>query len=251
MQKIIIKNFGPIEYAEIEVSKIVVLIGEQASGKSTISKLIYFFKSLKEDFLMSIYQSLNTEEDSMSFFAQSIRSKFYLFFGSTHNLPAFSIEFYYSNGNDKKIGVYKREKDPSSVSFSIPKKFTRSVDEELKEVIIKLKKLPTQDGSYNFAIGRFEESKNLGVLASLIDGLFEDDRTPLYVPAGRNITVSYSNQFRLLFYGDLSKILEGTNQKRYSSEHSADMHLMKKYFEAIEGLLDKFENFLKYINFFI
>ncbi len=47
MQKIIIKNFGAIEYAEIEIKKVLVLIGEQASGKSTIAKLIYFFKSLR------------------------------------------------------------------------------------------------------------------------------------------------------------------------------------------------------------
>jgi predicted ATPase len=51
MQKIIIKNFGAIEYAEIEIKKVLVLIGEQASGKSTIAKLIYFFKTLRDDIL--------------------------------------------------------------------------------------------------------------------------------------------------------------------------------------------------------
>jgi predicted ATPase len=54
MQKIIIKNFGPIKYAEIEVKKILVLIGEQASGKSTIAKLIYFFKTIQEDLFSQI-----------------------------------------------------------------------------------------------------------------------------------------------------------------------------------------------------
>ena len=54
MQKIIIKNFGAIEYAEIEIKKVLVLIGEQASGKSTIAKLIYFFKSLKENLNIQI-----------------------------------------------------------------------------------------------------------------------------------------------------------------------------------------------------
>jgi predicted ATPase len=42
MEKIIIKNFGPIEDAEIEIRKVLVLIGEQASGKSTIAKLVFF-----------------------------------------------------------------------------------------------------------------------------------------------------------------------------------------------------------------
>ena len=62
MQKIIIKNFGAIEYAEVEIKKVLVLIGEQASGKSTIAKLIYFFKSLKEDLFIQIYQ--DTSRDS-------------------------------------------------------------------------------------------------------------------------------------------------------------------------------------------
>lgn len=33
-----IKNFGPIKEAEIEVKSVLVLIGEQASGKSTVAK---------------------------------------------------------------------------------------------------------------------------------------------------------------------------------------------------------------------
>ncbi|MFN7516749.1 MAG: AAA family ATPase [Dolichospermum sp.] len=56
MQKIIINNFGAIKYAEIEVKKILVLIGEQASGKSTIAKLIYFFKTIQEDLFSQIYR---------------------------------------------------------------------------------------------------------------------------------------------------------------------------------------------------
>ena len=55
MQKIIVKDFGPIKNVEIEIGKITLLIGEQATGKSTISQLIYFFKSLKEDFFTLLY----------------------------------------------------------------------------------------------------------------------------------------------------------------------------------------------------
>jgi predicted ATP-dependent endonuclease of OLD family len=46
MQKLIVHNFRQISHAEIEIKEILFLIGEQASGKSTIAKLIYFFKSL-------------------------------------------------------------------------------------------------------------------------------------------------------------------------------------------------------------
>ncbi|MFM7887496.1 MAG: AAA family ATPase [Pseudanabaena sp.] len=63
MQKIIIKNFSAIAYAEIEIKKVLILIGEQASGKSTIAKLIYFFKSLKDDLFIQIYPNTNISRD--------------------------------------------------------------------------------------------------------------------------------------------------------------------------------------------
>ena len=48
MQIIEINNFGPVKNARIELHRLTVLIGEQASGKSTIAKLIYFFKSISD-----------------------------------------------------------------------------------------------------------------------------------------------------------------------------------------------------------
>ena len=39
-EKLVIKNFGPIKSVEIELSRFTVLIGEQATGKSTVAKLL-------------------------------------------------------------------------------------------------------------------------------------------------------------------------------------------------------------------
>lgn len=39
-EKLIIKNFGPIKSAELELGRFNVLIGEQATGKSTVAKLL-------------------------------------------------------------------------------------------------------------------------------------------------------------------------------------------------------------------
>lgn len=48
MEKLYIRNFGPIRKAEISVNKITVLIGEQGSGKSTIAKLYALFTWLEK-----------------------------------------------------------------------------------------------------------------------------------------------------------------------------------------------------------
>ena len=49
MQKIIIKNFGAITYAKIDIKKFLVLIGDNAIGKSTIIKLISAFAWIEKD----------------------------------------------------------------------------------------------------------------------------------------------------------------------------------------------------------
>ena len=63
MENLIINDFLIIEKAEIRIRKINVLIGPQASGKSIIAKLVYFFKSfLSEDFLDSIKNNENKSD---------------------------------------------------------------------------------------------------------------------------------------------------------------------------------------------
>lgn len=48
MQRIIVKNFGPLKDIDLEIKDFMVLIGPNASGKSTLAKLIYAFQSLPQ-----------------------------------------------------------------------------------------------------------------------------------------------------------------------------------------------------------
>ncbi|MDR2168619.1 MAG: ATP-binding protein [Planctomycetaceae bacterium] len=57
MQRIKIKNFGPIRQVEFNVNDYTVFIGEQASGKSTIARFVYFFLSLKDEIKSIIYNN--------------------------------------------------------------------------------------------------------------------------------------------------------------------------------------------------
>ena len=49
MHQLIIHKLGPIQHCELSIKKYTILTGYQASGKSTIAKAIYFFRTLKED----------------------------------------------------------------------------------------------------------------------------------------------------------------------------------------------------------
>ena len=44
MEKLIVKNFGPIKEAEIDLTKYVVFIGDTSTGKSVLAKLIAIFR---------------------------------------------------------------------------------------------------------------------------------------------------------------------------------------------------------------
>ncbi|MDX2286687.1 MAG: AAA family ATPase [Bacteroidia bacterium] len=48
MQRIQIRNFGPLREIDLEIKDFMVLIGPNAGGKSTIAKLVYFFRSLHD-----------------------------------------------------------------------------------------------------------------------------------------------------------------------------------------------------------
>ncbi|MBK8562198.1 MAG: AAA family ATPase [Saprospiraceae bacterium] len=52
MQKLIVRNFGPIRELDLDIKDLSLFIGEQATGKSTVAKLIYFFKKVVKDELV-------------------------------------------------------------------------------------------------------------------------------------------------------------------------------------------------------
>ena len=98
MQRIEIHNFGPIKDATIEIPKFLLLIGEQASGKSTVAKLIYFFHSLKEGFTLRIYKHSTEKYRWENDFAIPTGQQFLHLFGYPRN-EKFEIIFHYTTHN--------------------------------------------------------------------------------------------------------------------------------------------------------
>lgn len=140
MAKIIIKNFRAIDYAEIEIKPFTVIIGEQASGKSTISKLVYFFQTMSNDMSKIIikylserlHQNVNLKFDTINF--EEIREnclklmiieqkrKFHDFFNSTKeedfNISFDEPDFLVQLKTDGKISVdIFINKNPFNIKF--------------------------------------------------------------------------------------------------------------------------------------
>ncbi|MEG4809805.1 AAA family ATPase [Microcoleus sp. F8-D3] len=54
-EKLIVKNFAGIKDLEIEIKRINILIGPQASGKSVCAKLLFYFKNFVWEILSVVY----------------------------------------------------------------------------------------------------------------------------------------------------------------------------------------------------
>ncbi len=62
VEKVIIKDFSSIKYAEIDLNAVNVFIGAQTSGKSVIAKLLYFFKNFFHHIYKSVEDDLTKRE---------------------------------------------------------------------------------------------------------------------------------------------------------------------------------------------
>ena len=62
MEKIEIKNFVGIKDITLEVKQINILIGSQASGKSIIAKLLFYFKNFIFEIIRTAQQFKDTDD---------------------------------------------------------------------------------------------------------------------------------------------------------------------------------------------
>ena len=101
-RKILIRNFGPVKTAEVDLDKnFQIFIGEQASGKSTIGKVVYFCRKIRDytlDFLLEDDQfMLNHQNEYFTSYLKYLTRKFMACFGRTKHMPYFNIQYIQSD----------------------------------------------------------------------------------------------------------------------------------------------------------
>ncbi len=224
-----------LQEVDIEINDLLILIGEQASGKSTISKLMYFFKSLRQDLIDVIYDDLDKEPEITNQFWRKIHRKFYNFFGSTKHLEDFKITYSYDENKDVILSL-KADKS-LDITFE-PNNFYQSLFHgRIVTLINEVKQYSKQKDSY----GRRAFPRSLSDLEAYTGTIFNERHIPLFLPAGRNISVNYPDQFRFEFYGNLRSDLarQESNQNPISS---SDLYLMTSFLEQIERMKQRFQS---------
>lgn len=246
MQKIIVENFGPITRAEVDIKKIVVLIGEQASGKSTIAKLIYFFKSLSDESFLRFYKSNRTNFDKIEDLVFAARDRFYALFGSTMHLPNFQITFFYNHSANKSIGLKLDEKRRLIVALSNhfqERGFVRTLEDKKRQIQAIEERLgvtridPREEVALNA-----DKTAAIQDISTEFNRMFEtDQQRHFYTIAGRESMVSYQTTFESYLENSIQNYVE-TNRKRSEETfvQAVDEILMLDFIKEVRRVKEVF-----------
>lgn len=195
MQRIIIKNFGPIPNCCIDLKDFMIFIGEQATGKSTICKSIYYCKSIRDEIKAHIHEIINKGVNSDKRFPSAINSslkqKFIDLFGFTKPKDHFDIRFEY--GEDVSLEIFLTQDENKYLNIEFSEKIiekVRELEEQAHYNYLSLRNISLQNELYL----QLERNKYFLVFDKAVNELFNDDREIFYIPAGRGLLSLLTNQ---------------------------------------------------------
>ncbi|OUL19880.1 hypothetical protein BV378_32220 [Nostoc sp. RF31YmG] len=204
-QQLTIHKFGPITEIRLDLNDLLIFIGSQASGKSIVSKAIFFFKSLRDDLTSYLYQCYNQNqfEDSVSNFAKRAKQKFLKIYGSVLQFPEMQLKYQYGNGMEVVV-------QSSSNNQYTDIKFDYVFQQKFRDLVDQSRRLSTelQQTSLRFSSSReisaikAKEATLFENISNEVNKLFNDDRDLLFLPAGRSLITTLSQQRYNIDMGD-------------------------------------------------
>lgn len=185
-----IDNLGPIKHCALDVSNYMVLTGYQASGKSTIAKVIYYFRSVKDELaavMMRQFQSQDYSTPLEDALRRHLMEKLYRTFGvAAVSVPGMKISYSYTKDIWIHISVGEKRKN---FRFSPQlKDFLHSLDNEYRTGDVHAKF--SEVNGLNEYLAKKTKEFNL---------LFNDSYETIYIPAGRSILTLLSSQWNYLY----------------------------------------------------
>jgi predicted ATPase len=183
--KISIKNFGPIDSCEMEIGPMTVITGAQASGKSTIAKCVYFFRTIRDEIVHYMEKKdENSSKVRMREISRILETKFLGVFSSAYIKPDTELKYNYGASGVKitKINVTNDE-DPVRVRLHF------SYSSIITEVIGQVEEY------YTFPMDE-SEIDDFDIELSRVFGMAPFIST-LFIPNGRSAFTIFLEQFRL------------------------------------------------------
>ena len=179
------------------------IIGQQASGKSTFAKTVYFCRKIRDycfDYANMIMGSEKINESELYLnFLKYLRKLFMGYFGTTKHMNQFSIRYFFECLDERYVTITLDTDGYARFKFS------PELERELKVVLEAVAEFAGEnDDSWMMDI--YERRKHFsGILKKRIMKVFADDEKLLYIPAGRNMLALLSESINLspvLGYGE-------------------------------------------------
>lgn len=201
MQRIEIRNFGPIKELNLDIKDFSILIGPQASGKSTVAKTIFFFKSLNDDLVKYFIESVEKNDFSKSIgtYTKSIRQKYLDYFGESTHLNGLHLKYYYTETIWISITIETNYK-------YITPNFSELFKDEFKNLVKEAINFSDSIGQRNpslltskdlFQIDS-DKRKFISYVKGKCNSIFQEDRELIFIPAGRSLLATLSDQLQFI-----------------------------------------------------
>lgn len=200
MRKLKIHNFGAVTHAELDLDKSLnILIGAQASGKSTIAKVAYFCRKIRDFYVEYLIQAEHFErghknEDYVNFL-KYVRSCFISCFGTTLHMDSFEIEYWYQ-GMEEKV-VICLEKKYAKVRFS------QSLREQIEMNLRDVRVIHETNNVQSFLEKENFKKELKAHYREISKQIFSDADEIIYIPAGRSLLSVMSDQMNVIDNGSL------------------------------------------------
>ncbi len=218
MQKIYIRNNGPVKNFEMEVKKFNLLIGEQATGKSTIAKSVYYFKTIKTkiiDYLTQVYDSnsYNSVSQEKVWFDKAIKSElkniFIKLFGYSWDLnPEFYMKYDYAESVWIQVKLKRGDRDKQYISVT----YSPELLDSIKKLQMEIREMyHSNEGiiKTSLVLTNEERKRNHEMIVHRVNEIFCDNKETYYIPAGRSLlTVMSNNRAIMNNAGNLDLITE-------------------------------------------
>lgn len=191
MPKIVINKLGPVHSCEMDLEKLCVLTGPQASGKSTIAKAIFFFRTIKDDcvFLYTKKQMAGVGDSHIiQALKKQLRSKFMQMFGSSWGM-SMDMSMRYEYGEETYVEVSLRE----SQYEGAPNYIHISMSENITNLLMALNRNNLYDRED---------------VVSMVNEVFCDSHEIVYIPAGRSMITLLTSQLNYIL-----SIMDDTQKK--------------------------------------
>lgn len=248
MYRLIVTDFGPLSNVDVTINDISVFIGPQASGKSTIAKLIYYFLSVKDD-LSQYYVSYITNNKIkrstviISDIKKRLRYKFVQLFGTTKHLTDFKIAFYYSDENYIQLLLDKDKFVSASFSNNIEKRLmdiNSNLYSYIQEILSQNSQYMTQE---SILVQNAKQRQILLSVSSQINSIIGEDNVAIYIPACRSILATLSDYIYNLINEKIFDDKEEHSTYSYSIDYATKTfidkitHLKKAFIQSLDEMV--------------